>query len=77
MFSIILLLLLLVACSSFEFDQDFSRIPKKCYHVCREGACQYSGCDGASCPGGACLFVGTINSSCDGIKNFSFRSVLI
>ena len=62
----IILLLLAALTVAFEFDQDFSRISKKCYHVCREGACHYSGCDGASCPGGACHFEGTINSSCSG-----------
>lgn len=65
-FVFVVILVILSLCCGFEFDQDFSRIPKKCYHVCREGACQYTGCDGVSCPGGACHFMGTINSSCNG-----------
>lgn len=51
------------------------KTPKKCYHVCQEGACVYDGCVNVQCPGGACLFRKTTGASCTGHFEWSFYRI--
>ena len=55
----------------FIFDSELNmlRVPKKCYHICKQGSCLYENCNTAVfCPGGACHFINCNNASCSGIK---------
>ena len=58
----------LCLCDEFVIDPEsgMMTIPKKCFHVCKQGACLFEDCDSPKCPGGACHFINCKKPSCGG-----------